>query len=207
MSMVQRSLTFAAAAVALLATAIPVSATEPPSGERIVGNATLGHGAVVEPAYDYNTGSLTYILTPTGAPFPAKANAHAVAPLYLVVYPSSYPGWTLNCMGVPGNCPDHDGMIAGAATAIEPDVYGTNPAGVPGHDHLIGLANTGGDWNVAWHVYVILFTNSAAANSHITTLTQLHDALGSDDAISVDSGIIFNCSAVPASLYWNGTPI
>lgn len=203
----RRSLLVLAAVTALLLAAMPVSAAGLPSGERIVGNATLGHGGAIEPAYDNNTGSLTYILTPTGAPFPAKANAHAVAPLYIVVYPASYPGWTLSCMGVPGNCPDHDGLIAGAATALEPGVYGTDPAAVPGHDHLIGLANTGGDWNVAWHVYVILFTNSAAANSHITTKTQLQDALGGGDAISVDSGIIFDCSAVPASLYWNGTPI
>jgi hypothetical protein len=205
--MLRRSALVAAAIVALLLAAVPVSAATGPSGERIAGNATLGHGGVVEPAYDYNTGSLTYILTPTGAPFPSKANAHAVAPLYIVVYPSSYPGWTLNCMGVPGNCPDHDGLIAGAATAIEPGVYGTDPGAVPGHDHLIGLANTGGDWNVAWHVYVVLFTNSAAANSRITTLTDLQEALGGADAISVDSGIVFNCSAVPASLYWRGTPI
>lgn len=203
----RRSALVAATAGVLLLTAAPVSATTAPSGERFVGNATLSHGAAIEPAYDYNTGNLTYILTPTGAPFPAKANTHAVAPLYIVVYPASYPGWTLSCMGVPGNCPDHDGLIAGAATGIEPGVYGSDPAAVPGHDHLIGLANTGGDWNVAWHVYVILFTNSAAANSHITTLSQLQNALGGGDAISVDSGIIFNCSAVPASLYWKGTPV
>jgi hypothetical protein len=207
MSVLRRSFLVAAAGTALLLAAVPVSATGLPTGERIVGNASLGHGGAIEPAYDYNTGNLTYILTPTGAPFPAKANDHAVAPLYIVVYPSSYPGWTLSCMGVPGNCPDHDGLIAGAATAIEPGVYGTDPAAVPGHDHLIGLANTGGEWNVAWHVYVILFTSSSAANTHITTLTQLQDALGGGDAISVDSGIIFNCSAVPASLYWKGTPI
>jgi len=207
MAMRRRSIGLAAAVVSLLLAAVPASATSAPSGDRLLGNTTQGHGAAIEPAYDYNTGSLTYILTPTGAPFPAKANQSAVAPLYIVVYPASYPGWTLNCMGVPGNCPDHDGLIADAATAIEPGVYGTDPAAVPGHDHLIGLANTGGDWNVAWHVYVILFTNSAAANSHVTTLTQLQDALDGGDAISVDSGIVFNCSAVPASLYWRGTPI
>jgi hypothetical protein len=207
MSMRRQSFVLAAALVSMMLAAAPASATSGPSGERIVGNASQGHGAAIEPAYDYNTGELTYILTPTGAPFPAKANHNAVAPLYIVVYPASYPGWTLNCMGVPGNCPDHDGLIAGAATGIEPGVYGTDPTAVPGPDHLIGLANTGGDWNVAWHVYVILFTNSTAANSRITTLTQLQDALGGGEAISVDSGIIFNCSAVPASLYWRGTPI
>jgi hypothetical protein len=207
MSLLHRPILVAAAAVALLVAAVPASAATPPSGERLVGNAIQGHGGVIEPAYDDNTGRLTYILTPTGAPFPAKANAHAVAPLYIVVYPSSYPGWTLNCMGVPGNCPDHDGLIAGAATGIEPGVYGHDPSAVPGHDHLIGLANTGGDFNVAWHVWVILFTNSAAANTRITTLSQLHAALGSGDAVSVDSGIIFNCSAVSAAAYWRGTPL
>jgi hypothetical protein len=207
MSMLRRPLIGVVTVVAVLLAATPVIATPGPTGERFVGNVRGGQGAVIEPAYDYNTGNLTYILTPTGAPFPSKANTHAVAPLYIVVYPSSYPGWTLNCMGVPGNCPDHDGLIAGAATAIEPGVYGSDPAAVPGHDHLIGLANTGGDWNVAWHVYVVLFTSSGAANSHITTLTQLRDALGDGEAISVDSGIVFNCSAVPASLYWNGAPI
>jgi len=207
MSKLRRPVIGIVTAVAVLLAAMPVNATTGPTGERFVGNVGSGHGAAIEPAYDYNTGNLTYILTPTGAPFPSKANSHAVAPLYIVVYPSSYPGWTLNCMGVPGNCPDHDGLIAGAATAIEPGVYGSDPAAVPGHDHLLGLANTGGDWNVAWHVYVVLFTSSSAANSHITTLTQLTDALGHGEAISVDSGIVFNCSAVPASLYWNGAPI
>ena len=207
MSKLRRAMLAAAATAALLAAAVPVNATTGPSGDRLIGNPAKGHGAAIEPAYDYNTGDPTYILTPTGAPFPSKANAHAVAPLFIVVYPASYPGWTLDCMGVPGNCPDHDGLIAGAATAVEPGVYGTDPAAVPGHDHLIGLANTGGDWNVAWHVYVVLFTNSAAANTHVTTLTQLQADLGSGDAISLDSGIVFNCSAVPASLYWSGTPI
>src|SRR5512135_1288901 len=178
----RKSLVVATAATAILLAAAPVQASTP-SGERMVGNVAKGHGAAIEPAYDYNTGDLTYLLTPTGAPFPSKANAHAIAPLYIVVYPSSYPGWTLNCMGVPGNCPDHDALIAGAATTVEPGVYGTDPSAVPGHDHLLGLANTGGDFNDAWHVWVILFTNNAAANTHITTLWQLQTALGSGAAI------------------------
>jgi hypothetical protein len=192
---------------ALVVAAGPAQATGLPTGERFLGNASQGRGAVIEPAYDLNTGALTYILTPTGAPFPSAANEHAVAPLYIVVYPSTYPGWTLSCMGVPGNCPDHDGLIAGAATAVEPGVYGTDPGAVPGHDHLIGLAKSGGDWNVAWHVWVILFTNSLAADTHITTRSQLQAALDSGDAISVDSGIVFNCSAVSAAAYWHGAPV
>lgn len=205
MSGIRRRSLVAGAALALLVVTGPVSASTAPSGERSIGNTNKG-GATIEPAYDYNTGKATYILTPTKAFF-SKASAAAVAPLYIVVYPSSYPGWTLDCMGVPGNCPDHDGLIAGAATAVEPGVYGTDPAAVPGHDHLLGLPTTGGDWNVAWHVYVILFTNSAAADTHVTTLTQLQGDLDSGDAVSVDSGIIFNCSAVPASLYWSGSAI
>jgi hypothetical protein len=204
MTMIRRSGLVAGAALLLLAAAVPATATSSPSGERFIGNTSQG-GAAIEPAYDYSTGTATYFLTPTKAFF-SKANGRAVAPLYIVVYPSTYPGWTLDCMGVPGNCPDHDGLIAGAATGVEPGVYGTDPAAVPGHDHLLGLANTGGDWNVAWHMYVILFTNSAAANTHVTTLSQLRADLDSGDAVSVDSGIVFNCSAVPASLYWSGTP-
>jgi len=206
LTLVRKSLLVATATAALTLAAGPVQATSLPSGERVLGNAGQGQGAVIEPAYDLNTGALTYILTPTGAPNPSKADAHAVAPLYIVVYPASYPGWTLSCMGVPGNCPDHDGLIAGAATAIEPGVYGTDPGAVPGHDHLIGLANTGGDWNVAWHVWVVLFTTSDAANTHVTTMVQLQADLDSGDAISIDSGITFNCSAVSASAYWKGTP-
>jgi len=207
MRIVRAPFIVAALISALAFAAGPAQATSLPSGERFVGNFSQGRGAAIEPAYDDANGALTYILTPTGAPFPSNANRHAIDPLYIVVYPSSYPGWTLNCMGVPGNCPDHDGLIAGAATALESGVYGTDPSAVPGHDHLIGLPNTGGEWNVAWHVFVILFTNSAAANTHVTTLSQLQDDLDGGDAISVDSGIIFNCSAVSASAYWRGTPL
>jgi hypothetical protein len=198
-------------------TASPALAGGVPSGERIVGNAAEGHGGVIEPAYDYNTGNLTYLLTPTGAPFPSKADSHAVAPLYLIVYPStSLNLGPFNCMGVPGNCPDHDGLIAGAATAIMPSVYGANPANVPGHDHLVGAANTGGDFNVAWHVYVELFTSTAAV-THITTLTALQNAWSSGAILTgisfpltdqgVDSGITFNCNIVPAQTYNRGTPV
>jgi len=207
MRLVRTPFIVAAVMTAFVLAAGPVQGTGVPSGERFIGNLSKGHGAVIEPAYDYSIGGLAYILTPTGAPFPSNANDHAIAPLYIVVYPSSYPGWTLNCMGVPGNCPDHDGLIAGAATTIEPGVYGTDPATVPGHDHLIGLANTGGDWNVAWHVWVILFTSAGAADTHITTLGQLQTALRGGEVISVDSGIVFNCSSVPATTYWHGAPV
>lgn len=110
-----------------------------PSGERIHGNIS------VEPAYDYATGKQVYLSTPIQLPTPTHTNQRAVAPLYLVLYPAGsqvLATHNLNCMGVPGNCPDHDGAVAGAATAIMPNVYGNNPAAVPGHDHLVGVANT-----------------------------------------------------------------
>ena len=42
-------------------------------------------------AYNDSTGELIYLLTPDKAPFPSKANSHAVAPLYLIVYRTRRP--------------------------------------------------------------------------------------------------------------------
>src|SRR2546429_7198336 len=63
-------------------------------------------------------------------PYTTLFRSHAVAPLYLIVYPPGTPG-TFNCMGAPGNCPDHGGVIAGVATQVMPSVYGTDPSAVP----------------------------------------------------------------------------
>jgi hypothetical protein len=160
---------FLASALAAVACVVPVagSADALPSGEHLLGNVAI------EPAYDDYNGSIVYLLTPNrlaplGANNPINnVNPHAVAPLYLVVYPPGTAG-TFNCMGVPGNCPDHDGAIAGVATGVMPDVYGTDASRVPGHDHLVGMPRTG-DFNVAWRVYVELFTPGATV-THITTL-------------------------------------
>lgn len=175
-----------------------------PSGEHALGNTKI------EPAYNDYNGSIVYLLTPNRlAPLnPTQpingVNPHAVAPLFLIVYPPGTPG-TFNCMGNPGNCPDHDGAIAGVATSVMPSVYGTNPAAVPGHDHLVGLPGTG-DFNVPWHVYVELFT-SAGAVSHITTETQLQNAWSSGAILELDSGITFACPVVSAHSYASGTPV
>lgn len=172
-----------------------------PSGERQLGQTS------VEPAYDDVTGTITYLLTPAKAPFPSKANAIATAPLYLVEYPGSSTVGTVNCMGVPGNCPDHDGEVAGAATAIMPSVYGTDPTKVLGHDHLVAVPASGGDFNIAWQVVEVLFTSSAAANTHITTMAQLQTAIAHHDVITVPLPVVFNCSVVSGRVYWNGTPV
>ena len=86
-------------ALAAVAAVAPVagSAAAVPSGERVLGNASI------EPAYDDYNGAFTYLLTPNrlaplGANNPInKVNNHAVAPLYLVVYPPGTPG-IFNCM-------------------------------------------------------------------------------------------------------------
>lgn len=187
-----------AGATVLLLAAVPVGAAPPPSGERVVGQL------VIEPAYNDATGQLIYLATPMKAPFPSHTNEHAVAPLYVVAYLPGSEG-TFNCMGVPGNCPDHDGAIAEAATQIMPSVYGSDPAAVPGHDHLVD-APGGSEFNVPWHIYIILFTSSDVV-THITTEAQLDAALEAGHVTEVDSGIEFLCSVVSSRAYWRGTPI
>jgi hypothetical protein len=201
----QLNRTLLAFALATLACVAPVvaSADALPSGEHLLGNTSI------EPAYDDATGNIVYLLTPNrlaplGANNPINnVNPHAVAPLYLIVYPPGTPG-ILNCMGVPGNCPDHGGVIAGLATSVRPDVYGTDPSAVPGHDHLVGMPRTG-DFNVAWRVYVELFRPGATV-THITTLPQLQKAWSEGAIQEVDTGITFVCSVVSRSAYMAGKP-
>ncbi len=171
-----------------------------PSGERLLGQISI------EPAYDDQTGSLVYLATPIHSPFPTKANGtHATAPLYLVEYPPGSDVGTLNCMGVPGNCPDHDGEVAGAAVSIMPGVYGNDPTLVPGHDHLVSPPASGGDFNVAWEVVEVLFTNKAYV-THVTTEAQIDSLAAAHKAIEVDLGFAFTCAVVPATTYGRGTP-
>ncbi len=192
---------FAIAIVPMVLVSPTAGAAGLPSGERLVG------GAAVEPAYNDVTGTINYLLTPIHSPDPVKSNSMSWAPFYLVAYPAGSTVGTLNCMGVPGNCPDHDGLIAGAATAIMPSVYGKNPAAVIGHDHLMAPPASGGDFNIAWHVYLVLFTNSSFVNQHLTTLAAINVALAANQVIEVDSGIVFTCTVVPAAVYNAGTPI
>ncbi len=198
---------FLVGAAAVLACLLPFSAVAAsiPTGERALGNATI------EPAYNDADGTFVYLLTPNrlaplGPNNPINnVNSHAVAPLFLIVYPPGTQG-TFNCMGAnPGNCPDHAGVIAGVATHVMPSVYGTDPTAVPGHDHLVGMPHTG-DFNVPWHVYVELFTTNAAV-THITTLAGLQRAWSSGALLELDSGITFVCSVVSEHAYLAGTPL
>jgi hypothetical protein len=186
---------------------IAPTTTGVPTGERIVGKAAI------EPAYNADSGALMYLLTPEKAPLPSHANGQAVSPLYLVVYPPDWNGATLNCQGIPGNCPDHDAAIAGAAMQMQSAVYGTDINAVPGHDH-IGDPPGKPAFNIAWDVVVAAFTPAGVAHwggvanlPHLTTDTAILDAADAGYVQLMDLGFAFNCSVVPASLYWKGTPV
>lgn len=176
----------------------PVAAGGLPTGETKLGQS------LIEPAYDDVTGNIVYLLTPIKSPFPTHTSPRAVAPLWLVEYPTGSTVGTLNCQGVPGNCPDHDGDVAGFAMGTQPSVYG---AGVIGHDHLVGVASSHEDFNIAWEVIEVLFTNKAAANQHLTTLAAMNAAIGRGDAVAYDLGFAFHCSVVSAATYYRGTPV
>jgi hypothetical protein len=187
-------------------------------------------GSVIEPAYNDITGTIGYISTPRGTPNPVNTNPKAWAPIYLPVYPTSSTvpmNYTLNCQDTVGaplntveNCPDHGPAVAGAVQAIASsftppftDIYA---GGVAGHDHLLappGTKKDGGDFNVAWTPTLMIFTNAAAANVHVTTLAQITADVNDHDAILVPldgsngtPNLTFHCSFVPASVYNNGTP-
>ncbi len=205
---------------ALAAGVAAVWASSGPTGEVIVGGNGAHGGTVVEPVYDDMTGAIGYVSTPMGTPDPVKSPPIAAAPIYLPVYPAgSAVGtrFTLNCQDTTAttteNCPDHGPAVAGAAHAIMPSVYGGNPGDVIGHDHLMAGPGSHGDFNVAWVPVLVLFTNSEAANTHITLLSQITTMLASHDVIEVPldgtngtPNLTFHCSVVSAAVYANGTP-
>ena len=211
-----RRLVFMAVAASALVTGLsvlPAGASSLPSGERLVGGTPSHGGTVLEPVYDDMTGLIRYVSTPRGAPNPVNSNPVAAAPFYLPVYPAgSTVGVTLNCQDVPAeNCPDHGPAVAGLAQALEPGVYG---GGVIGHDHLMAGPGSHGDFNVAWVPTLVLFTNSAAANTHITTLAQLNAMIASGDVKTVPldgtngfPNLTFHCSVVSAAVYAHGVPL
>ena len=211
-----RRLVFMVVAASALVTGLsvlPAGASSLPSGERLVGGTASHGGTVLEPVYDDMTGLIRYVSTPRGAPNPVNSNPVAAAPFYLPVYPAgSTVGVTLNCQDVPAeNCPDHGPAVAGLAQALEPGVYG---GGVIGHDHLMAGPGSHGDFNVAWVPTLVLFTNSAAANTHITTLAQLNAMIASGDVKTVPldgtngfPNLTFHCSVVSAAAYARGVPV
>jgi len=82
---------------------------------------------------------------------------------------------------------------------------------VKGHEHLVGIASTGGDFNVAWHVWLVVFPHSpsqdTAINTRVTTLSQLKALVASGDARFIDTGFTFHCSVTSEQTYQIGTPL
>jgi hypothetical protein len=205
---------FACGSIGLFGVAIAAAGADgAPSGQRMLGSTTfdpasghfVGGGASVEPAIDDVTGATIYLLTPNNAK--VHPNAHNVAPLYLPVYPagSGIDASSLNCAHVPAdNCADHGNAVAGAAAQIMPGVYS---GGVLGHDHLAGVAHSGGDFNVIWEPVLVLFTNAGAATHRLTTDAQIDAAVGSGNAIEVPlPQLDFPCAIVSATVWNNATP-
>jgi len=178
-----------------------------PSGEVQVGQT------VIEPAYDDVSGTLVYLSTPMHVGVHPNF-ARNVAPIYLPVYPVGSSVGTLNCQDATAttteNCPDHGPEVAGAAMGISAaggfgSVYA---GGVLGHDHLVGIASTGGDFNILWEPVLVLFTNSTIANTdHVTTDAEIGRLVANGDAIEIPlPSLTFHCSVVSASAYAQGIP-
>lgn len=205
---------------------VSVGSASPPPGPFESGTVTYGQssfdatsqhfvggGGTVEPAYDDSNGNSIFIQTPNKSKVRlAKKLVNVenlglvpvnVAPIYIVVYPAGGPmaAADLNCAHTGGdNCPDHGNLVAGAAEGADPLVYG---GGVAGHDHLLGLASTGGDFNIIWEPVLVLF-NPGAEITHITTLSELESA---DVTMIPVPDLDFNCSVVSAGAYFRGTPV
>jgi len=205
-----------AVAIAILSAflGLPAKLLASDSGQRTFGQAS------VEPAFDDSTGGPVYLLTPVKAPLPTNNNARADAPLYLVVYPltSTISASDLNCQ--PTNC-DHANVLPfpnsdyGALPATDKacvDFNSSSPcSSVKGHDHLVGIASTGGDFNVAWNVKLVFFTHdgfiSGKINTRILTLSQLQTLANNGDVVISDTPIIFHCSKTSAETYEKATPV
>lgn len=192
------------------------SADPMPSGQVMYGNTTydpatmtfVGGGGTIEPAYNDATGTLIYLLTPNKAK--AHPNDHNIAPFYIPEYPASsgIDPASLNCAHMPAdNCPDHGPLLAGAAISIMPNVY--QHGAVLGHDHLAGIASSGGDFNVLWEPILVLFTSTKAVAEvgHITTLAQIKAALAANQVKEYPlPEADFYCASVSAAAYGRGTP-
>ena len=197
------AMTAAASVVLAVVVVIPAAASSIPSGERVLGQSVL------EPVYnDEQSGTIGYVMTPMKAPDPVKSNPRSWSPFYLPVYPVGSTVGPLVCEHKPDNCPTHGNIIAGAAAAIMPGVYGpADGSGVLGHDHLMDFPG-GADFNVAWEPVLVLFTSKAAANEHIVTDAAIDAAVERGDAIEVPlPQATFHCQAVPARVYNMAKPL
>jgi hypothetical protein len=181
------------------------------TGQTAIGQSTT------EPAINDANGSKIYLLTPDRVPMPSNANPRATAPMYIPIYPttSTINPATLNCQ--PTNC-NHLEVLPFTSPGYAPAPAATCAAFgittgcslVLGHDHLVGVPPTG-DFNVAWHVTLVVFTqqgiDDGAVNGRTLTLQQVTNLVNKGDAFLAATPIIFNCQIVPATTYNKGTPL
>ena len=171
-----------------------------------------GFGNVsVEPAYDGRTGQEVFILLPNDA---HSQEANAWSPLYLVMYPTSTSISMLDC--TPDNC-DHAQAIPGTVLSSVADgtpydtvtTSGGTVGVVAGHDHLLGVDDTG-KMHRTYHVYFALFTTkdgcvptvgAAPWDTEVTTLSQLDSMLGSGCMVTRDTGLIVHAAIVSGATY------
>lgn len=207
--------------LALAVTALAAAFFCVSSQAQVVQSGQRVHGQdAVEAGWDDSTGNVIHLQTPLNAPIPTHTSPHATAPFFEFIYPlsSAIPANDLNCQ--PTNCnhvnvlpvmnPDY-GILPGSDKACTDFAGGEPCSPVKGHDHLVGIASNGGDFNVAWHVYFVIFTHSAfedgAINTRVTTLSQLKALVAKGDAQYVDAGFAFHCSVTSKQTYDNGTPL
>jgi len=166
-------------------------------GEKVHANS------VINVLYDWDVGEngpVVYASRPMGpARWPEHNHENSVDFIYVVVYPIGTTVTGLMCYDTPmETCPDHGPDVAAGAMQINPAVYG---GGVLGHDHMSPQR--------AAHAYAVfmLFTNAAAANTHITTRAQIHAAIASGDAFLVPvPDLSFHNAPVDGRVYELATP-
>jgi hypothetical protein len=207
-------LALAAAALTAAFFCVSIQAQVVQSGQRVHGQNEI------EPGFDDSTGNVIYLKTPLNAPLPTHTSPEATAPFFEFVYPlaSTLPANEFDCQ--PSNCnhvnvlpfPDPAyGVLPGSDKACTDFNSGQPCSPSKGHDHLVGIASTGGDFNVAWHVWLVVFTPSGfadgAINTRVTTLKQLNALVDSGDAQFIDTGFTFHCSVTSEQTYDIGTPL
>ena len=229
-SRIHRRLCLIVGVLAAAAFAAPHGHAAPPEATGFFSGQVASGQATIEPALDDATGNAVFLLTPNGAPLPSKANSHAQDAMYIPAYPtrSTIAGADLDCQTGAGtgtgNCNhlqvlpfsdpvyDPDPADASGSSKACQDYNGGKPCTVYlGHDHLIGVPATGGAFNVAWAVKLILFTpkgiRDGAIDSRITTLSDLDALVAGGDAVIAPTPIVFNCSIVAQTVYNNGAPL
>ncbi len=176
---------------------------------RLSGQRELPNKDIAESAYNTNDGTLVFLLTPA-AHGDDDQKSNGVAPLYIVVYPSSVSGviGTVNCQHQPAdNCPDHGPVFAGLAESTVPSVYGN---GVWGHDHIgpFPASKHGEKASVTWVPVAVMFNTLEAASNHIVTIDQLRAAEKAGQVTEVvlwDAA--FDAFQTTVNVYLRGTPV